>query len=226
MNISRKIMISILGISILSILIFAGATILLDEHAQDTSDQSNDANNTITGTVVATVNGEEITFDDVTSIQQSYMQQGQQLLEEEAIEQLIDQKILIQEAQQQGFMQTDEEAESTIETILLEQNSTLEEYKQQLKQQGLSYEEQLQEYKNQAAIQNYLNDVFKNENFSVTDEEAINYYEIYQQQSEQEVPPYEDLESQIKDYLRQQKQQEAINALVQELREDADIKHY
>jgi len=122
-------------------------------------------------------------------------------------------------------MLTDEETESELENQLLQQNLTLEKYKQQLEQQGISYEEYLQNYKEQLTLLNYLDDVLEGENINVTEEEAENYYDWSKQQSEEELPPYEEVESQIINYLQQQKQEEAIKSLVQELRKDADIEY-
>ena len=83
----------------------------------------------------------------------------------------------------------------------------------------------MQYFKEGLAIQNYLDNALKGEDFNVTEEEAQNFYEIYNQQSEEEIPPYEELESQIINLLQQQKRQEAIDSIVQELREDAIIEY-
>ncbi len=212
----KKILIGISVILTISLVIFAGCT----EQSQD--DKSN---SDISGTVVATVNGEKITSEEVTSMQQAYEQQGQQISEEDALEQLINQEILSQKAQQEGFNLTDEEAEAEIEALLGQQGMTLKEYKDQLEQQGTSYEEQLQNFKEQLAIQNYQDEALEGEDFNVTEEEAENYYELYKQQDPENTPDYEDIKDQIIDYLQQQKRQEAINSLVQELREDANIEY-
>jgi len=218
-------MIGILAIFAISLLIYVGTTSLPEEQSQDNTDINDDLNNGITENVVATVNGEKITKEEVTTNQQSYVQQGLQISEEQALEQLINQTILTQQAQQEGVMLTDEETESDLENQLLQQNLTLEKYKQQLEQQGISYEEQLQNYKEQLTLLNYLDDVLEGENINVTEEEAENYYDWSKQQSEEELPPYEEVESQIINYLQQQKQEEAIKSLVQELRKDADIEY-
>jgi len=210
----KKILIGLSVILTISLMIFAGCT----EQSQD-----NESNSNTSGTVVATVNGEKITSEEVTSMQQAYEQQGQQISEEDALEQLINQEILSQKAQQEGFNLTDEEAEAEIEALLGQQGMTLKEYKDQLEQQGMSYEEQLQNFKEQLVIQNYQDEALEGEDFNVTDEEAEDYYELYKQQDPENTPAYEDIKDQIIDYLQQQKRQEAINSLVQELKEDANI---
>ena len=218
---SKKILIEISTILIISLLMFAGCT----DQSQDDADADNNSNSNISGTVVATVNGEEITSDEVSYIQQSYEQQGQQISEEDALEQLINQEILFQKAQQEGFNLTDEETEAEIEKLLGQQGMTLEDYKDQLEQQGISYEENLQKFKEQFIIEEYQNKALEGEDFNATEEEAEEYYNLYKQQNPENTPAYEEIKDQIIDYLQQQKRQEAINSLVQVLREDADIKY-
>jgi parvulin-like peptidyl-prolyl isomerase len=88
--------------------------------------------------VVATVNGEEITSGEVEEVQQMFAMQGQQVSEEDALEQVIDQKVLSQHAQEGEYAVTDQEAESMIESQLVQQNATLDQYKQQLEMQGIT----------------------------------------------------------------------------------------
>ncbi|MDD5086321.1 MAG: SurA N-terminal domain-containing protein [Candidatus Nanoarchaeia archaeon] len=178
-----------------------------------------------TSEVVAVVNGEEIESEEVTAVQQLFSMQGQQVSEEEALEQVINQKVLEQKVQEEGVTVTTEEAESAIEQQLAMQGATLDDYKQQIESQGISYEAELENIKNQIAIQNYLETQLEGQSFNVTEEEAQEFYEMYKSQSSEEIPSYNELEPQIIATLKQQKQQEAITILVQELREDADVEY-
>ncbi len=217
----------LLGIAILMLLtffLFAGCTDQ-QEQTQNNVDTETDSTSNKTSSLLATVNDEEITLEEVSRMQQTYAQQGQQLSEENALEQVIDEEVLFQKAQYEGYDLNDTEAETTLETTLQQQNQTLETYKQYLQQQNVSYEQQLKTYKEQLSIQSYLDAALKGQDFTVTDQEAEAYYQSYEQQSSEEIPPYEDLKSQIIDYLKQQKQNEAINTLVQDLREEADIQY-
>ena len=179
----------------------------------------------ITGNVVATVNGEKITSKEIAAVQQLFMQRGQQISAEDASEQLINKKVLFQQAQQGKYSVTDDEAEAVIEAQLAQQGSSLDDYKQQLELQGISYEEQLQDIKEDLTIQKYLGIALEGKDFEVTEEEAQKFYEMYKLQSPDEVPSYEELESKIIATLQQQKQQEAIGSLIQELRASADIEY-
>ncbi len=183
-------------------------------------------NSNISSNVIATVNGEEISSEEVESIQQNLLQQGQEVSEEEAVEQAINQKLISQKVESEGITVSDEEAESAIEEQLSMQGVTLDAYKQQLSQQGVSYEDQLESFKENLAFQKYLDQEMEGESFEVSEEEAQSFYELYKEQSPEEIPPYEEIKSQIVMTLEQQRQQEAINTVLQDLRENADIEYF
>ena len=191
----------------------------------NTQDETSQEKITSTTGVLATVNGEEITSNQVMAIQQGSMQQGQQVSEEDAVEQAIEEKLLKQEAKEEGYSFTNEEAEAEIEKQLTQQNATLEDYKNQLETQGVSYDKQLESLKENLAVQKYLQAKFEGKDFNVTEAEKKEFYGMYKQQSSEEVPPYEQVEPQIAAAVQQQKQQEAIDELVKELREDAEIEY-
>lgn len=174
---------------------------------------------------VAVVNGENVTSKDVAEMQQLFLMQGQQVSEEEALEQVINQKVLDQKVQEENIIISDEEAESIIEQQLAPQGATLEDYKQQLASQEISYTEELESLKQEIATQKYLESQLEGQSFNVSEEETQQFYEMYKEQSAEEVPPYEELKDQIIATLQQQKQQQAINALIQELRLDANIEY-
>ncbi len=177
--------------------------------------------------VVASVNGEEITASEVAAMQDLSVQQGQQVSEENALEQIIAREILVQEAGSSGYDLSDVEAEEMLESQLLQRNSSLEEYKQNLETQGVVYEEQLGELKEQLVIQEYLAEEVGEDKYSVTKEEAKDFYEQYKAQyPEEEIPSYSESETQIIMILQQQKQQQAVGALIEELKMDADIEYY
>lgn len=175
--------------------------------------------------VVAIVNDEEVESEEVSEIQRILLQQGQEISEEEALEQVINQKILEQKVQQEDIVITNEESESVIKEQLAMQGATLDDYKQQVESQGTSYEAELENLKNQIAIQNYLEAQLEDKSFDVSEEEAQEFYEMHKAQSVEEVPPYEELQRQISASLEQQKRQEAIGALIQELKTDANVEY-
>ncbi|MFW5865616.1 MAG: SurA N-terminal domain-containing protein, partial [Nanoarchaeota archaeon] len=192
-----------------------------DEPINETGSQEQ-----LSGDTLATVNGEEITSEDVSEIQESVFSQGQEIPEEQAIELLVNQKVLEQKAQEEEITVSDEEVESSIEEQLSPQGATLEDYKEQLKAQGISYDEHLEILKKDFATEKFLYIKLEGENFEVSEEEAREYYNMYASQSpEEEVPSYEEMEEQIVANLEQQKRQEAIENLIQDFKSDADIEY-
>lgn len=196
-----------------------------NDFVPDNTNVDNIPTQPITSNVVAVINGEEIKSEEVSTIQQSLLQQGQQISEEEALEQVINQKVLEQKVQQENIVVSTEEAESAIEQQLAMQGATLDDYKQQIESQGVSYEAELENIKNQIATQNYLQTQLEGQSFDVTEEEAQEFYEMYKAQSPEEVPSYEELKPQIIAQLEQQKQQEATSVIIQELRSNANVEY-
>ena len=178
--------------------------------------------------VVARVNGEAITAGDVTKLRvKVYESYRMQISEEEALEQLIEETVLYQEAEQQGYAPTMDEAEQELEARVASSGRTMEDFKADLAKSGFSYfsyEEYLQDFQRQLAINSYLDDAVQVP--EVTELEARVFYENYKQQSpEAELPPFEQLKSEIMALLEQQKQQEATSLLIEELKEKADIEY-
>ncbi|MFW6282815.1 MAG: hypothetical protein ACOC1P_02065 [Minisyncoccales bacterium] len=186
----------------------------------DTGFSEDDA---VTGNVVAVVNGEEIESDAVIEIQQVFAQQGQEISQEDAINQVVSQVVLTQKAKEEGFSVSTEEAEDILETQLTQQNMSLDDYKEQIELQGTSYEEELDNIKDQLANQNYVSSILEDEEFDVSDEEAREFYSVYEEQSTEEVPSFEELEPQIVLQLQQQKQQEYLNEFIQQLMDESDV---
>lgn len=175
--------------------------------------------------VVARVNGEAITAGDVTKLRvKVYESYRMQISEEEALEQLIAETVLYQEAEQQGYAPTMDEAEQELEARVASSGRTMEDLEADLAKSGFSYEEYLQDFQRQLAINSYLDDAVQVP--EVTEIEARVFYENYKQESpEAELPPFEQLKSEIMALLEQQKQQEAASLLIEELKEKADIEY-
>lgn len=226
MEYSKKTIIGIFCIIAISIIVIAAFLILQypNFNSGDITDDQSDL--PINVTVVASVNGDEITTLDIYNDQQTYIDKGDQISEEQSLEQLINQTLLYQQAIQGSYDLTDEETESELDALLMQSGLTLDAYKLGLEDQGYSYDEIFPTLKKQFSIQKYLDATLDEEDFNVSDEEAEEYYETYIQQNGGEVQPYEQMETQIKQYLQQVKRQEAIILHTIELRETADITYY
>jgi parvulin-like peptidyl-prolyl isomerase len=167
--------------------------------------------------VLATVNDEPVYQSDLPN--------APQLNQSAALEQAITVEVLRQEAVDAGYTLSREEAEQEITTQLERQNLTMEDYKQRLQQQGVTYESQISRVQEQLAIQQYLQASLDGQLGNVTDEQTRQYYDQYARQTDQEIPPYRQLEPQIRQQLQQQQRQRAIQSLAQQLRQDATIEY-
>jgi len=222
MNPPEKILTIIILVFIISLFLLPGCT----DQSQNNTNKTDTSDSDMAGTIAATVNGEEITTDEVTLFVQQ--QQGQ-ISESYALERLIEQKILTQQARLEGYTPTDQEAEDYLKDLLTQRNQTLDEYKQYLEQQELSYEERLQSYKDQLALQNYLDDAIKAEKYDLSDEEAEQDLEELLTEQNRTLDEYKEYLGQEGYSYEEQLQNYKVGlqrqALIEDLREDAVVEY-
>lgn len=198
---------------VLVILILAGILAFSMDNNQGTDSE-----------IVAKVNQEEITREDLDSYKVMLEQQGQASDDMTAIQSLINQKILSQEAKKEIEISSSE-TEEIMKQQLSNQGMTLEDFKNQVKNKGQSYEEVMESFKQQIILSQYYQSIINESETNITDEEAKDFYEenkeIYLQQAPNS--SYEDLEETIKEQLKNQKTQESLQNKIMKLRENADI---
>jgi len=167
--------------------------------------------------VAATVNGERITAEDVAETQARYDRYGMSMSFDQALEHLITEELLYQEAKDKGHALSTRDAESELETQLAVSGMTREELDSQLQLHGISYQEYLERFRRDFAIKDYLEATIE-----VTEEEAMARYDELKELYGDQLPPFEMVKQQIIAEL----QQEAMPSLIDELREKADIEVY
>ncbi len=211
-----------IGILIVVGLLAAGWFFLPGDEAVDSS-----LNPLSGGETVAEVNGEKISSSQVAATRRMFEEQGQEVSEEDIIDQIINRELISQEAAKKEYSFTDEEAESALKEELSFQDISLEEYKQQLADQGIDYQQQLSQIKEELAIQKYLEAEIDPELLEVSEDEKKEFYDSYKDQAgEEEIGTYEEVEPQIASSLLQQKEQQAVISLIEQLRESAEIKRF
>ncbi|WP_041601471.1 SurA N-terminal domain-containing protein [Halobacillus halophilus] len=192
--------------------------------------------------VVATVNGEEIPKEEFTRTYESQFQQAamqsqmsgqevnQEQLKKQTAEGLVGQELLVQEANDRGLEATEEEVNERI-TEVVESNQGVESKEQFFstieEQQGMSEEEVRSQLQTQVKVDKLLAE--ENGDLEPTEEEIKQAYDDAKAQqeesgSEQQLPSYEEAKPTLKQQLTQQKESQAYQALVEKLREDADVK--
>ncbi|BAC12500.1 SurA N-terminal domain-containing protein [Oceanobacillus iheyensis] len=176
---------------------------------------------------VVVVNGTEVngtTYNAAYSLVKSMMHQSGQdtsdleALKDQTVDFLVEQELMLQEANNAGIEVTDKELEEELKaykesanegqfTTMLEQlNMTEENFKHQLRYDLTTME--------------YVEQEFEVE---VTDKEVEELYNQMTEQSEGEAQELSEVEDQIRAQIEQQKQQQQYAQKVEELKESAEI---
>lgn len=189
--------------------------------------------------VVAQVNGEEVSKEEFETaytgqFQQAAMQaqmSGQKIdqdqLKNQLAESMVGQKLLIQEAENQKLTASDEEVDQTLEQ-LAQQNGleTTDEFLKALDEQGMKEEQVRSQVATQVKVDQLIAESAGDTTPSNEEVEAA-YEQIKEQQeqmgSEEELPAFEELKPELEEQVKTQKENEATQTLVAELREKADV---
>ncbi len=207
------------------------------------------------GEPVALVNGEkiyEVQYERMTErMLAAYEQQGISLegdegeamleqIQQQTLDQMIQQEVLLQEAESLGLSPSEESVEEELDSIRSQFDSD-EEYKMALEQNRFSENELKETLVQELSIEAYLEENMPE--ITITDDELQEYYNQYKAQQEEqikameeseeeipqeqlsmmEVPAYNEIKEDLKASLTQQKEQEQIIALIDELMEKSDI---
>ena len=183
--------------------------------------------NGVRETVLATVNGEAITTEDVASMQKTVFQwDGVWVEASEVLEQLITQRLLFREAESCDYVPDDTVVVLEMITRLATLGIPIEELHTMLEDTGLTYQEFLEHRKVQLAITALLDNEIDTP--EVTEEEVMEAYEEYRESymerfAGREPPPFEEIESLIISMAEEAKRQDAVFAYVSEMRDNAEI---
>lgn len=203
---------------------------------------------------VATVNGEDVTKEDfaayyesqyATASQQAQMGGGEvdtEQLQQDTLRTIVDSVLLSQAATEGGHEPSEEEVDTLLEELATSNGlSSVDEFYALLEEQGMDEATAREEAGKQLAIEAYIEEEADVE--EPTEEEIRAYYdEIAAQQegasggeddaaatsapTESSLPPYEDVKEQIAQQLTTEKQSEATQVLIDDLRADAEIESH
>lgn len=193
-----------------------------DAGAPDETSLNTETNVEADATVVATVNGEEVTRAELNERVAMIAQgQGQEPEEGAVLNQLIEEKLVYQDAEAKGIAVTEAEVNEQYQAVV-ENAGGSDELRSQLSQLGLTPSSLRKDLESQILVQKYLESEVNLEGIAVTDAEVEAAYN--EAAATQEVPPLdEQISQQIRDQLTQQKQNERVAQHVQNLRANADI---
>ena len=187
------------------------------------------------GAVVAVVNGQEIVGSDLqTSVAQfqqaaaaqgvdSSSEQAQAEIRAQALEVLVNTELLKQEAVAQGIEVSDQEAVERLATIE-EELGGAEVLAERMATLGLDEEQLQSDVRDEILIQELLDTVFAEAEIEVTEEEVNAVYDNASAGAAgSELPPLEEVRTQIETQIITSKEQQIVDEFISTLRADADI---
>lgn len=184
-------------------------------------------------TVVARVNGEEITGKDLqTSIEQfnqAAVAQGIDTtsaeviadIRSQALEVLVNTTLLKQAAEAEGMAVTDQEVDERLQAIETDIGGA-DQLQARIAELGLTRADLREDIEEEILIQGLLDDIFAAAEIAVTEEEIQTVYDAAGG-VEAGLPPLEEVRDQVAAQVRSTKEQEAIDNYLQSQKTEADI---
>ena len=193
--------------------------------------------------VVAEVNGTEIPRDKFTAAYEGQFQQmamqsqmtGQEVdqdaLKKQTAEAMVGTQLLIQEADNRGIKASDKDVQASLEEMAkANQFKTVDELMAAIKEQGMTEDEVNAEMETQVRVDKLIAE--ETGDAKPTEDELKAAYEQAKKQQEQmgeqtgqkaEVPSMKEMRPNLEQQIQAQKESEATQALVTDLREKADV---
>jgi hypothetical protein len=180
---------------------------------------------------VATVNGAVVRQGELTELLEQIAPGQAATLDEtirsQVLDDLVNVKLLLGEAKEKGYTVTDDAVQEEFDA-LVEQFGGKEAFEAQLAAANISERDIREDIADELLLQQLVESETDIDIIAVTDEDVQQAYdeavELAQSSGvEGEIPPLDDVREVIAAQLEQQKQQEIIEAYVNELREGADI---
>ena len=192
--------------------------------------------------VVAEVNGDEISREEFVQAYQGQFQQAaaqsqqtggevdQQELKQETARDMVSSLLLVQAAEDADISVQDDEVQSTLKELATSNGvPTVEDFLTVLAEQDFTEEEVRREVEKQLMVEKYIA-----AEGDVDEPSEQEQRELYDQLTEQQegqgedaaaasIPPFEDVQPQLQEQLEQEAEAAAVDRLVTQLRDDADI---
>lgn len=194
--------------------------------------------------VVAEVEDEEITGEEFSENYEAQFQQlamqsqmtgeepNQDEIKQQALDMMINSELLVLEAEDQDFTASDEDVDDYLATMAEENGmDSADALVQQFEEQGLDEERVREDIHKEVLMEQVIETIDAEE---PSEEDLQEMYDMQVEQleamnqqmedgQEQEVPSFEDMKPDLEEQAAQQKENEAVAAHLETLREDADI---
>jgi len=187
--------------------------------------------------VAAVVNGEEIPMSEFEqrvqqTEQQLQGQQGvdieasstQQQIRQQAINNLVDERLLDQAIAESGITVGSSSISARLDQ-LRQQSGGQEQFQQQLQQRDITIDQLRDNIRRQLEVEQYVTQEATSTALSVSDQEVRQLYDQLSSQATgtQQLPSFEEAQSQLRTRLEQQRQRQALQNLINQLRSNAEI---
>ena len=128
------------------------------------------------GDLAAKVNGEKITVSELNRIYDSLPAEQKALMTKGVIlEQLVQLKVIYQEAKKEGIIVSEDEANSKLNELFVSAGITREQFVQSLEQQGLEEQDFVNSFVEQMTAEKLINKTIL-QNIEISDSEVSDYY--------------------------------------------------
>jgi len=175
--------------------------------------------------VEVSVNGDKITSQDVNDVYDKIPEEIRlETSKKDVLDDLIDQKLLLQEAEDKGIYATEEEVDNYLEQIKLS-TGVEGNFEKIIADAGFTLEDYKESLKELITVSKLLDEVLDLQNVNVTDAEVNDYISAnqdLQQISEDEID-LDFLTVRIRQKLILDKQQELVDNYIQSLKDKAEI---
>lgn len=228
----------VLGVLLMAVV--AGTSDADDEADDQPAAETTEADLSGIPDVVAVVNGEEIGRDDFVAVYEPQFEQSaaagqavdQDDLKKQTLDLMVDNTLLVQEAEARGFSASEKQIEESLQTFATNNGmASADEYVAALQeQQGLSEDEVRAQVADGIVIEALVDDEMGDE--PIAESELRELYDQAVAQQEQlgqaqggaaEVPSFEEVRPQLEEAAQSQRQQETLTRIVDEARKDAEI---
>ena len=227
MNFNKKVAIGAISVSvtsviIISLLLFVPSDMTLSETEFTNSENSSNP-------IIAEINGQEIRLKEVQEAVNMETSQGQTIDSAVALERMIAKILLLEEANARNIAISMTEVEEEITSMYVQSGLSQEQFEDKLEEFGTTYDQILKMYGEEMIINKMLADEVSKAELLISDEEVKQVFEdnkdtIMTQMGNSTL--FEDVSSQIKITLLQQKQQKMALDIIEHLKEKAAITTY
>ena len=179
--------------------------------------------------IIAEINGQEIRLKDVQDAVDMETSQGQTIDRTVALERMIAKILLLEEAQNRNISIAMTDVEGKITSMYVQSGLSQEQFEDKLKEIGTTYDQTLIMYREELIINKMLADEVSKAELQISDDEVKQVFDdnkdmITAQMGNSTV--FEDVSSQIKATLLQQKQQDIALDIIEHLKDKAVITTY